>query len=179
MSSSATLRGCWLGSLRIRAEKKNWEKHTLGTRRAIFRSSAHMEATMSLGSGVVQQCLKIFNRCRVCLFWSWLRTPLIVCVCFPSSDRDSRFKTKEDCGNRDPDVLHAWNNPPPWDCLLYAQLAGHPARHLTAQLPLPPLLLVIWFWSSLHWSCCTWTNAKPMQKWVLKWRFPNSPDCCG
>lgn len=69
---------------------------------------------------------------------------------FSFSNRNSRFKAKENCGNSGPNVLHSWNHHSPWNCLLYPKLARDSASHNAAQLSLPPLLLVKWFWSLLN-----------------------------
>lgn len=78
-----------------------------------------------------------------------LEVPRPLCL-FPLSDRNRGFEAEEDCGNRDSDVLHSGNHNSPGNRLLHPQLAGHPAGHHAAQLPLPPLLLVTWRSSSLN-----------------------------
>lgn len=63
-----------------------------------------------------------------------------------SSHRNSRLQAEEDCGSGDPNVLHPRHHSAPWNRLLSPQLARAPAGHHAAQLSLPPLLLVMWFW---------------------------------
>lgn len=58
------------------------------------------------------------------------------------SDRDRWFRSA-DCWNRDSDILYPGNYNSPWNCILDSHLAGDPAGHFTAQLPLPALLLVM------------------------------------
>lgn len=58
------------------------------------------------------------------------------------SDGDRWFRSA-DCWNRDSDILYPGNYNSPWNCILDSHLAGDPAGHFTAQLPLSALLLVM------------------------------------
>lgn len=57
------------------------------------------------------------------------------------SDGD-RWFWPADRWDRDSDVFYPGNYDPPWNCILGSHLAGDPAGHFTAQLPLPAVLLV-------------------------------------
>lgn len=58
------------------------------------------------------------------------------------SDGDRWFRSA-DGWNCDSDILYTGNYNSPWNCILDSHLAGDPAGHFTAQLPLPALLLVM------------------------------------
>lgn len=119
-------------------------------------------------TGVMSCCLFILELI--------LSFPNLLCL-FSLSDRNSRFKTKEDCGNSDSNVLHPWNHNSPWNCLLYPQLARDPASHYAAQLSLPPLLLVMWFWSLSYLHLPQGhVESRPTQKCQQQGHWPATPE---
>ena len=74
-------------------------------------------------------------------FWLSLVSALFILAFSLLSDRD-RWFWPADHWDRDSDILHPGNYDSPWNCVLGSHLAGDPAGHFTAQLPLPALLLV-------------------------------------
>lgn len=118
-------RGCWLGSLRIRAKESECKELGKLSPALLHRwkpPCPHVlehSSDARLLTGVKSVCFDAEN------------FPNLLCL-FPSSDRNSWFETEEDCGNSDPDVLHPRNHHSARNCLLHPQLAGHPASHIAA-----------------------------------------------
>lgn len=78
------------------------------------------------------------------IFFFWVRVVSVLFILSFSllSDGD-RWFWPADRWDRDSDILHLGNYDPPWNCILGSHLAGDPAGHFTAQLPLPAVLLVM------------------------------------
>lgn len=77
------------------------------------------------------------------IFFFWVRfVSVLFILAFSLLSDGDRWFWPADYWDCDSDILHPGNYDSPWNRVLGSHLAGDPAGHFAAQLPLPALLLV-------------------------------------